>query len=294
MLDSQQSHQCLYCWGLLQLQFVLSINLSKHTEGVTHSHCSSCTHAVPNVISGPKWEPGCLKVTQTGPQWGPYDVFCEIGIEAVCGLLEETTGTSSCFLYNNIFLSKPTFSSQLILHEHCHIQADFEEVYLKWWVWLCCKASGPKPSSPSPLALAPKCVNRPPKMVTSHISQLLLPKPSCLLGSSPQSSAWFQHRSNIRHVNPGMPGCLARLKRWDGMGWKAGYPGCKSLLILDRRILIYTIRDKSIINPVLINYSGNGKELSVQQPGELKTKLTCKRGKEDEPLKILFWRETGI
>lgn len=76
-----------------------------------------------------------------------------------------------------------------------------------------------------------------------------------------------------------MPGCLARLKRWDGMGWKAGYPGSKGLPILDRKILIYTIRDKSIINPVLINCSGNGMELSVQQPEELKTKYNLQEGK---------------
>lgn len=34
----------------------------------------------------------------------------------------------------------------------------------------------------------------------------------------------------------------------------------------------FTQSDKSIINPTLINCSGNGKELSVQQPRELKTK----------------------
>lgn len=66
---------------------------------------------------------------------------------------------------------------------------------------------------------------------------------------------------------------------WNGTGRKAGYPGSKGLLILDRRILIYTIRDKSIINPALINCSGNGKELSVQQPGELKTKYNLQEGK---------------
>lgn len=65
---------------------------------------------------------------------------------------------------------------------------------------------------------------------------------------------------------------------WDGRGWKAVYPGRKGPLVLARRILIYTIRDKSIINPVLINCSGNGKKLSVQQPGELKTKYNLQEG----------------
>lgn len=221
----------------------------------------------------------------------PRDVLCETGMETACGMLEETTGISSCFLYYDIFLSKPTSYSEFILHECCHIQADFE-VYLKWWAWLCWKASRPKPSSPSPLppcTTAWKSVNRPPKMVTPSISQLLSPQPWCLLSPSPQSSsAWFQHRSNICHVNPGTAGCLAMQKRWNGMGWKVRYPGSKGLLILDRRILIYTIRDKSIINPVLNNCSGYGKELSVQQPGELKTRYNLQKWKRRWALENIF------
>lgn len=74
-----------------------------------------------------------------------------------------------------------------------------------------------------------------------------------------------------------MPGCLVMLRRWAAMGWKAGYPGSKGLLTLDRRILIYTIRDKSIINPILINCSANDKVLSVKRQEDLKPNITCRR-----------------
>lgn len=201
-----------------------------------------------------KWEPGCLKVTQTGPQWGPKSLWCFIwkGMEAVCGLLEKITGTLSCFFYYDIFLYKPTFSSQFILHEHCHIQADFEEVYLKWWAWLCCKASGPEPSSPSHLSLAPQHESG----LTGTLKWWLHPSHS----SSHQSHV----ACLVLHLSPPWPDfntaamyavwiqeCLAAWPcwrdgmAWDGRGWKAGYPGSKGLLILDRRFLIYTIGDKA-------------------------------------------------
>lgn len=86
----------------------------------------------------------------------PHDVLCETGMQAACGLLEKTSGIASCFLYYDIFLSKPALSPQFILHEHYPIEAGFEEEYLKWWAWLWCRASGPKPSSSSHVPLAPQ------------------------------------------------------------------------------------------------------------------------------------------
>lgn len=155
MLKSQQSNWCLKFWGLLQLQFALSINLSKHTEGVTCPHCSFCAYAVPmwavissESLTASRW----ARQVHSGGQ-SLYDVLCETGMEAACGLLEETTGILSCFLYYDIFLCKPTLSPQFILHECYPIRAGFEKVYLKWWAWLCCRVSGPKPSSPSHLPL---------------------------------------------------------------------------------------------------------------------------------------------
>lgn len=52
-----------------------------------------------------------------GEGQSPYDVLRETGMEAACGLFEETTGTWSCFLYYDFFLSKPKLSSQFMLHE---------------------------------------------------------------------------------------------------------------------------------------------------------------------------------
>lgn len=217
-------------------------------------------------------------------------------MQAACGLLEKTSGISSCFLYYDIFLSKPALSPQFILHEHYPIEAGFEEEYLKSWAWLWCRASGPKPSSSSHVPLAPQ-----------HESGLTGPL-KWWLRPSHNSSHQSYDACLVLHLSPPQPvfntrtayatwiqECLAAWPCWrDGMAWDGG---SKGPLILDRRILIYEIGDKSIINPVLINCSGNGKQLWVQQPGELKTKYNLqerRRGREDEPLKTLFWSETGI
>lgn len=163
---------------------------------------------------------------------------------------------------------------------------DFEDLCLKWWAWLCCRASGPEPSSPSHLPLAPQHesgLTGPLKwwLQPSHSSSHQSHDACLVLCLSPPRHGFSAAASSARWIQE----CLAAWPcwwhgvAWDGTGWKAGYPGSKGLLILDRRILIYTIRDKSIINPALINCSGNGKELSVQQPGELKTKYNLQEGK---------------
>lgn len=69
-------------------------------------------------------------------------------------------------------------------------------------------------------------------------------------------------------------------------GWEGWAQGSAGLSISDRRILIYTITDKSTINPALINCTGNGKELSMQQPRELKTKYNSQRGGE----RVSLWK----
>lgn len=93
------------------------------------------------------------------------------------------------------------------------------------------------------------------------------------------------------HPELGESGCAAGQSpqprgspsRLGGLGWAQGSAG---LSISDRRIPIYTITDKSTINPALINCTGNGKELSMQQPRELKTKYNSQGGGE----RLSLWK----
>lgn len=303
MLKSQQSSVAWPRWRLLQLQFVLSINLYKYTEGVTHLTAVLVLKLSQN-DHWSQWEPDCLRVTQAGPWKGPKPLWflpklphlpllVKRGWKPSVGCEKRLLGPGApCdFLTVNIFFCPKLL---FLLSSYC-TSAPLYCILKK-----CtgsdetgCAAEQAGQSPPAPhISLSygsAKVGNRLPGMVASSISQLLTPKPQRLPRPSPQpSSARFQHRSDGSHVTPAMPG-HAGGTGWDGtgsdgtgrdgMGWATGCPGSKGLLVLDRRILIYTIRDKSIINPALINCSGNGKELSMWQPRELKTKYNLREGK---------------
>lgn len=91
--------------GLLQLEFVLSINLSEYTEGVTHPHSCSCAHALPKrpLISVRAWLPqgdpdrpmARDRALMLSPQAPMPDAPCETGTGAAHGLLKAAAETWS-------------------------------------------------------------------------------------------------------------------------------------------------------------------------------------------------------